>query len=133
MKSIAEILTEANSLKQKRSVVKKLKDNDSFILRTILQGNFSNKIEFPFPPGPPPYRKNENKVVVTEAQVRKLGLCIKNAKGSSIGKERIFIDFLEEINQNDAEVFCLMKDKALSTKYEKITKKVVEEAFPNLV
>ena len=44
----------------------------------------------------------------------------------------MFIQLLEGLHPKEANIICLVKDKELSTEY-KVTKAVVEEAFPDIV
>lgn len=134
MKTLTETLNEITSkAKQKKTLIKKLQENNSYALLTLLQGNFSDKIDFPFPVGEPPFRKKEEKVELTRSLIAKLGSCTKGAPGMLVGKEKTFIDFLESIHQDDASLFCLMKDGNLEEKYPKLTKELVKEAFPDLI
>ena len=50
---------------------------------------------------------------------------------SMIKKENMFIQLLEGLHPEEAEVVCLVKDKNLQSKY-RITKAVVESAFPSI-
>jgi len=133
MKTLTETFNEIAALKQKKRIIAKLQENNTFVFRTILQGNFGSSIRFPFPEGEPPFKKNEKKIVVTDEIVKKLGACTVNAKGNPVVKERTFIQFLESINEADASLFCLMKDKKLTDKYPTITREIVAEAFPGLI
>jgi hypothetical protein len=133
MKTLTETLNEITEAKQKKTLIKKLKENESYVLLTLFQGNFNNNIVFPFPEGAPPFRKKEEKIEITKEIINKIGACTKNAKGLVLAKEKIFIDLLESIHQDDAELICLMKDKKLETKYPKLTKEIVQEAFPNIL
>lgn len=134
MKTLTETLNEiTEKAKQKKTLAKKLKENESYVLLTLLQGNFNDNIQFPFPEGPPPFRPKEEKVELTKELINKIGPCTKGAKGMLLAKEKAFIDLLESIHQDDAELICLMKDKKLETKYPKLTKEVVKEAFPDLL
>ena len=44
----------------------------------------------------------------------------------------MFVQLLEGLHESEAEVICLVKDKKLQKKY-RITKSVVQEAFPQIV
>ena len=46
-------------------------------------------------------------------------------------REQMFIQMLEGLHEDEAEVICLVKDKKLGKRY-KITKNVVSEAFPQI-
>jgi hypothetical protein len=44
----------------------------------------------------------------------------------------MFIQMLESLQEVEAELICLVKDKQLHKRY-KVTKVVVQEAFPDIV
>lgn len=48
-------------------------------------------------------------------------------------RETMFIQILEGLHPIEAEILCLVKDKKLETKYNKITKDLVSEAYPDIV
>ena len=48
-----------------------------------------------------------------------------------IKRESMFLEILESIHPSDAQVFIDAKDKNL--KYKGLTKKLVMDAFPNLI
>ncbi len=50
---------------------------------------------------------------------------------SSIRREVMFINILEGLHPEEAEILCLVKDKKLQTKY-KISKANVEAAYPDI-
>ena len=50
---------------------------------------------------------------------------------SSLRRETMFIQMLEGLHPDEAELLCLVKDKNLSNKY-KITKDIVDEAYPDI-
>ena len=50
---------------------------------------------------------------------------------NAIRRETMFINILEGLHPLEAEILCLVKDKALEDKY-KITKEIVSEAFPDI-
>ncbi len=50
---------------------------------------------------------------------------------SSIRREVMFINILEGLHPEEAEILCLVKDKRLQSKY-KITKANVEQAYPDI-
>ena len=49
----------------------------------------------------------------------------------SIRRETIFIQILEGLHPDEAEVLCLVKDKQLQSKY-KVSKDLVSEAYPDI-
>ena len=46
-------------------------------------------------------------------------------------RENMFIQMIEGLHKDEAEVLCAVKDKALNKKY-RITKATVQEAFPEI-
>ena len=51
---------------------------------------------------------------------------------NGIRRESMFINILQGLHPLEAEIVCLVKDKKLSDKY-KITREIVEEAYPNII
>lgn len=131
--TLTEALNDVGQAKQKRTRIKGLQKIDSFALRTLLQGNFSSAISFPFPAGPPPFDANEEASFPSEEQVSMLGECTSASKLNSLKKERKFIAFLESIHFSDAHLFCLMKDGEIEKEYPWLTREIVTEAFPGLL
>ena len=50
---------------------------------------------------------------------------------TSLRRETMFIQILEGLHPQEAEILCLVKDKKLQTKY-KLTYEVVSQAFPDI-
>jgi hypothetical protein len=48
-----------------------------------------------------------------------------------VKRENMFLELLESIHPDDAQVFIDAKDKSL--KYKGLTKKLVIDSFPNLI
>jgi len=46
-------------------------------------------------------------------------------------REQLFMQLLEGLHAEEGEIICLVKDKNLKKKY-KLTRAVVEEAFPDI-
>jgi hypothetical protein len=65
--------------------------------------------------------------------LKKFGYFVKGAKNNltKVRKERIFIEMLESISADEAKLAIMIKDKKL-TGYKGITRKVVEDALPEL-
>ena len=51
---------------------------------------------------------------------------------SPVRRETMFIQILEGLHPQEAEILCLVKDKHLATKY-KISQDVVAKAYPDIV
>jgi hypothetical protein len=132
---VAEFLEKVSKLKKKEEKVVALQHNDSYIIRTILQGAFDPRVKWLLPEGIPPYKPSElvdqENVLIREA--RRL---IHFVEGGNPGlkqlrRETLFVELLESIHPLDAKLLCAMKDKKLP--FKGITEDVVKEAFPGLL
>ena len=47
-------------------------------------------------------------------------------------RESMFVQLLEGLSAEEAELLCLCKDGKLGDKYKRITKTVISEAFPSI-
>ena len=131
---ISEVLQKVHSAKTKAQKVKILQDNNTNALRSILIANFDESIHSLLPEGEVPYQKNDAPLgtehTVLEQEYRKLYLFFKG--GSTIKqsqRENLFIQMLEGLSVEEAELLILVKDKALNKKY-RVTRACVETAFP---
>ena len=130
-----EILIKVNNAKDKPKKIEVLKQNDSLPLRQVLKGAFDPKIEWDLPPGNPPYQVNdapagtEHTTLYTEA--KKLWHFVKGADEalSKTKKEIMFIQMLEGLHKDDAELMIAVKEKELNKRYKGLTDAVVKEAF----
>ena len=133
---ISEVLQKAHSAKTKAQKVKILQDNNTNALRSVLIANFDESVQSLLPEGEVPYQKNDAPVgtehTVLEQEYRKLYLFFKG--GSTIKqsqRENLFIQMLEGLSVEEAELLILVKDKALNKKY-RITRACVENAFASI-
>ena len=133
---ISEVLQKVHSAKTKAQKVKILQDNNTNALRSVLIANFDESVQSLLPEGEVPYQKNDAPVgtehTVLEQEYRKLYLFFKG--GSTIKqsqRENLFIQMLEGLSVEEAELLILVKDKALNKKY-RITRACVENAFPSI-
>ena len=131
---ISEVLQKVHSAKTKAQKVKILQDNNTNALRSVLIANFDESVQSLLPEGEVPYQKNDAPVgtehTVLEQEYRKLYLFFKG--GSTIKqsqRENLFIQMLEGLSVEEAELLILVKDKALNKKY-RVTRSCVETAFP---
>ena len=132
-----EIFESIQSADKQADRVRILQENESYELKTILQGAFRPDIKFDLPPGAPPYTPSPNPAGVNFTPLRKQvdvlsRLVVGNNTFNRIKKEMAFIKFLENVHANDAEILIAMKDKKLHKKYPLLTVSLVKKAFPNL-
>jgi len=131
-----EVLQKVSNAKTKAEKIKLLKEYNTPALRSILIANFDDSVVSMLPDGDVPYEKNaapeETEHTRLVHEYRKLYLFFKGgANISQNRRETLFIQLLEGLHQGEAEVLCLMKDKAIGKRW-KITKQCVEEAFPQI-
>lgn len=132
---IAELLEKVSKEKSKNARVKMLRENQSFPLKIILQYTFDPNIKWLLPEGPAPYRKSdlEDLETVLFSEARRLYLFIEGGNNDlkQNRRETLFIELLESLAPDDADLLVAAKDKI--NPYPYITYKLVKEAFPELL
>lgn len=134
---ISEVLQKVSNAKTKAEKVKILQDNNSQALRSLFIWNYDESVVSLIPEGEVPYTPNDapagTEHTVLEKEFSKLYYFIKggNDELKQFKREQMFIQMLEGLHASEAEVLCLVKDGLLQKKY-RITKAVVEEAFPQI-
>ena len=132
---MSEILTKVNNAKTKDKKIAVLKDNDSEPLRMLIKASFDPKIEWVLPEGDTPYKPNEapegTEHTLLSQEVKRVWHFIKGADNQTprMKKETMFIQMLEGLHKNEAEVLCHTKDKILHQKYKGLSDNVVKTAF----
>ena len=56
---VAEFLENVSKFKKKEEKVSVLRQNDNFVIKTVLQGAFDPRIKWLLPEGDPPYKPTE--------------------------------------------------------------------------
>ena len=134
---INEVLQKVSNTKTKAQKIKLLKEHNSNALRTVLIVNFDESVVSLLPEGNVPYEANDapagTEHTLLEKEYRKLYLFFKGGSSSlkQSQRENLFIQMLEGLQEEEAEILILAKDKALNKKY-RITRACVEEAFPSI-
>ena len=131
----SEVLEKLGKLKTKKQKVKYLQDNNSDSLRMVIKSSFDPKIVWLLPEGPVPYVPNdapegtEHTDLAYEA--RKLYNFIKGVNGqiSQNKREALFVQMLEGLHPDEAQLLVAAKDKALHKEYKGLSTNVVKEAF----
>ena len=132
---MSEILTKVNNAKTKDKKIAVLKENDSEPLRMLIKASFDPKIEWVLPEGDTPYKANEapegTEHTLLSQEVKRVWHFIKGADNQTprMKKETMFIQMLEGLHKNEAEVLCHTKDKILHQKYKGLSDNVVKTAF----
>ena len=132
---ISEVLTKVAKAKTKDQKIKILRENNSDPLRMIIKASFDPKIEWELPEGEVPYTKNEAPEGTEHTNLshesRLLFHFIKggNPKLTALRRENMFIQMLEGLSEEEAEIVIAAKDGALHRKYKGLSDAVVKEAF----
>ena len=129
-----EVLEKASKARSKEKKIKILQENETWALKDILIGTYSEEIEFNLPPGEPPYRASQPHNAPTNLQRKntEFRYFTKGGPGdkmSALKREGLFIGLLESVHPEDAKLVINMINKV---KIQGITKNVVMEAFPTL-
>ena len=108
---LSEVLGLVSKQKTKAKKIQTLKQYESLHLKSVLIWNFDESVKSMLPDGDVPFKKND---------------ALRPMK-----REQLFMQLLEGLHPDEAEIICLVKDKNLKKKY-KLTRAVVEEAFPDI-
>jgi hypothetical protein len=134
---ISEILRKVNNAKTKEEKKKILLENNTQTLRSLFIWNYDESVISMIPEGDVPYTPNpapegtDNLLLVNEG--RRFHYFVKGGGAiSQLKREQMFLGMLESLHPDEAEVLCLVKDKKLQTKYTRISKTLIQEAFPNI-
>jgi hypothetical protein len=134
---MSEILDLASKQRTNAKKVEVLKTYSTDALKAILIWNFDESVISLLPEGEVPYEKNDVPIGTDHTSLRKewknLYHFIKGGNDSLSGlrRESMFIQMLEGLHPQEADILCLVKDKNLERLY-KVPFSVVEEAFPDI-
>jgi len=132
---LSEVLQKVHNAKTKAQKINILKENDSPALRSICKWSFDPAIESMLPEGAPPYVPNEapegTEHTKLSTEHTKLYHYIKGGNDSlqNTRREMMFVQLLEGLHQNEAELLINTKDKKLHQVYKGFSSAVVKEAF----
>jgi hypothetical protein len=131
----SEVFEKVSKLKSKKEKVSYLQQNNTDALRMVIKSSFDPKIKWLLPEGSVPYVPNdapegtEHNVLSYES--RKLYHFIEggNPTLTQNKRETMFVQLLEGLHEDEAEVLVAAKDKILHQKYKGLSTNVVKEAF----
>jgi len=132
---MSEVLTKVNNAKDKAKKIAVLKEHDSEPLRMLIKSSFDPKIKWVMPEGQVPYKPNEapegTEHTLLSQEVRRFYHYIEGADNQTprMRKETMFIQMLEGLHKDEAQVVCYAKDKVLHQKYKGLSDAVVKAAF----
>ena len=134
---IHEVLALVDKQRTKAKKIEILEEYSSDALKAILIWNFDQTVVSMIPEGTVPFNKNEVPVGTDHTSLRREWINLYHfVKGgndslSSMRRETMFIQMLEGLHPEEAEIICLVKDKALEEKYS-ITYDMVKKAYPDI-
>lgn len=136
VRQVYEVIEVAAKQKDRVDKISVLRENETWALKDILRGAYDESVQWNLPPGDPPFEKNKERSHPSNLHKlnKQFTFFVKGGKGDkmpAVKREAIFIRMLEAVHPTEAEMLLLMKDKKPLAKG--ITKKLVEEAFPNLI
>ena len=135
---LSEILRKVSNAKTKKEKVDLLRKHNSTALRQLMIINFDDSLVCLMPEGDVPYTPNDAPVGTDhtrlEQEYRGLYRFFKGGQDKlpSLKRESMFVQLLEGLSAEEAELLVLVKDGRMNEKYKRITKAVVSEAFPSI-
>ena len=136
---VSELFRAVHGAKTKDKKIAILKEHIRDDVKAILIWNFDKGIESAVPEGDVPYTPNDSPEgtaghtrLVHEWRTLYNFVRGGNDKLSNMRRETLLVQLLEGLHKDEAEIVCLAKDKDLQSKY-RITRNVVEEAYPDVV
>jgi hypothetical protein len=134
---IAELLEEVSNIKTRKGKVEALqKESDNKVLRVIVELAYNPDIKWLLPEGSPPYTKElkeRDLQGALYAKAAKLKMFVDPTQYPEMRpakREQLFIQFLEGIDPDDAELLISVKDKKIP--YKGLTSKLFGEAWPDM-
>jgi len=131
----SEVLGKLAKIKSKKEKVSHLKFYNDSSLRMVIKSSFDPKIKWSLPEGEVPYTPNEAPEGTEHSnlsyEARKLYHYIEggNPKLTQNKRESMFVQLLEALHPDEAEILVAAKDKMLHRKYKGLSENVVKEAF----
>jgi hypothetical protein len=132
---MSEVLDKVAKAKTKAKKIELLRQHNTDALRMVLKSSFDPRIEWDLPEGDVPYTPNEapegteHNMLVHEARTLYHYIKGGNPKLTQNRRENMFIQLLEGLHRDEAEIIVAAKDKGLHRKYKGLSSNVVREAF----
>ena len=132
---MSEVLDKVAKAKTKKQKVELLRQHNTDALRMVIKSSFDPRIEWELPEGDVPYTPNEapegteHNMLVHEARTLYHYIKGGNPKLTQNRRENMFIQLLEGLHRDEAELVVAAKDKSLHRKYKGLSSNVVREAF----
>jgi|TARA_R110002153_G_scaffold88719_1_gene217968 hypothetical protein len=133
---IYEMLEKVSAAKTRAEKITMLRNYNHHALLDVMRGAFDDAVQWNLPEGKPPFQANVPESVPSSLlkQNQKFKYFVQGPLSESlttVKREQIFVQVLESIHPADAEVVINMINKKSPGKG--ITKKLVQEAYPDLI
>jgi len=135
---VHEVLAMANKQRKIDERIEVLKEYRNEALVSLLIWNFDESVISMVPEGTVPYEKNDVPIGTDHTTLRREWKRLYNfVKGgndslSSIRRETMFIQMLEGLHPEEADILCLVKDKMLASRYTKLNQEIIAQAYPDI-
>jgi hypothetical protein len=137
--TVPEMFQKITILKTKKEKIAYMQEMGKYpAFKDVLRINFDDEVVSLLPEGEVPYRRDDApagyEYQTLSKEYRRFTYFFKGGKGTNLSplkRESMWIDLLESLGGSEADLMVLAKDKRL--KYKGVTKKLVQEAFPNLL
>ena len=132
---VSEILTKVSKLKSKKEKVAWLKDQNTNGLRMVIKSSFDPKIKWLLPEGDVPFTRNDapegTEHTDLHMEASKIFHFLEGGDNdiTQSKRETLFIQMLEGLQENDADVLVSAMNKSLHRKFKGLSDNVVKEAF----
>jgi len=137
-KLISEVLAEAGKIVLREERITFLQKNKSPGLTDILRINYDDSIVSVLPEGAPSYKQDDApkgyEYTILNKAYTQFKYYFKGPVSSGmkpLKREGLFLNLLESLNVEEAELLISAKDKKMKCKG--ITKRLVNDAFPGLI
>lgn len=137
-KLVSEVLSEASKITKKADRITYLRKNNTPALLDILRISFDDDVVTVLPAGAPTFKKDDapigHEYLSLHRGHRRFKYFFKGPVANetpALRREGMFLTLLESLNGEEAELVIAAKDKSL--KYKGITKKLIQDTFPNLI
>lgn len=133
---IFEQVEKAQTNPEKIAILRKWQSD---VMLNVFKINYHPEIKMLLPEGDPPFKKDTGIPVGygdtnLYKEFRKFYIWIDpNANVNKIKKETLFIQLLESLQWQEAELVCAIKDRKLQLKYKSLTPDLINEAFPGVL
>ena len=132
---VSEILTKVSKLKSKKEKVAWLKEQNTNGLRMVIKSSFDPKIKWLLPEGDVPFTRNDapegTEHTDLHMEASKIFHFLEGGDNdiTQSKRETLFIQMLEGLQENDADVLVSAMNKSLHRKFKGLSDNVVKEAF----